>query len=173
MNIFILDSNPTQAARFHCDKHVVKMILETAQLLGNAHHHLDPKAEYLSQLYKPTHINHPCSIWVRKNKSNYSWTYELWSELLVEYEKRYLKIHAASRLDSYLFQIPLGMRFAPRSEFAQALPKSLQSFDPVKSYRDYYCIHKAKMAKWNNRTPVPNWFVDRSSEAPNFPFDSP
>ena len=41
MNIFYLDTRPKEAAMMHCDKHCVKMILETAQLLSTAHRELD------------------------------------------------------------------------------------------------------------------------------------
>jgi len=41
MNVFYLDRNPITAAQMHCDKHVVKMILEYAQLLSTAHRLLD------------------------------------------------------------------------------------------------------------------------------------
>ena len=41
MNIFYLSTNTDECARYHCDKHVVKMILETAQMLSTAHRVLD------------------------------------------------------------------------------------------------------------------------------------
>jgi hypothetical protein len=72
MNIFYLDKSPYTCARYHCDKHVVKMILETAQLLCGAHWATGGTAQY-----KPTHLNHPCAIWVRKSLSNYKWLCEL------------------------------------------------------------------------------------------------
>jgi hypothetical protein len=41
MNIFYLDKDPIKAAEYSCDKHVVKMILESAQMLCTAHRVLD------------------------------------------------------------------------------------------------------------------------------------
>ena len=71
MNIFYLDRDPHEAARLQCDKHVVKMILETAQLLSTAHNELDG-----GQIaYKTTHKNHPSAVWARKSLDNYLWLY--------------------------------------------------------------------------------------------------
>ena len=69
MNIFYLDRNPILAADKQCDRHVVKMILETAQLLSTAHYELDGE----SPAYKPTHKNHPSAVWVRKSLDHYLW----------------------------------------------------------------------------------------------------
>ena len=70
MNIFYLSRSPVEAAKMQCDKHVVKMILETAQLLSTAHHELDGA----SVAYKPTHKNHPSAVWVRSSSDHYRWT---------------------------------------------------------------------------------------------------
>ena len=68
MNIFYLDRNPVVAAQMMCDKHVVKMILESAQILSTAHRVLDgdEHADNVG-MYKMTHKNHPSTIWVRAN----------------------------------------------------------------------------------------------------------
>ena len=69
MNIFYLTHNPMECAEQHCDKHVVKMILEYAQLLSTAHRLLDNN----QKVYKTAFKNHPSTIWTRENKSNYRW----------------------------------------------------------------------------------------------------
>ena len=83
MNIFYLDSSPRTCARYHCDKHVVKMIVETAQLLCGAHWATGGKAQYLAM-----GLNHPCGIWTRKSLSNYKWLCELGVNLCLEYTRR-------------------------------------------------------------------------------------
>ena len=94
MNIFYLDKDPVIAAQMHCDKHVVKMILESAQLMSTAHRFLDgDRYADKNGLYKLTHKNHPTAIWVRKSKENYMWTWNLLDALLQEYTKRYNKHH--------------------------------------------------------------------------------
>ena len=90
MNIFILDENPKKCAEYHNDKHVVKMILETAQLLCGVHHMVESK---LDVPYKLSHKNHPCSIWARECIENYVWLCDLGMELCLEYTYRYGKRH--------------------------------------------------------------------------------
>ena len=79
MNIFYLHENPQRCAEMHCDKHVVKMILETAQLLSTAHHEID--GEPSIECYKATHKNHPSAVWARENRSNYIWLWNLLNSL--------------------------------------------------------------------------------------------
>lgn len=74
MNVFALDLSPKTAARYHCDAHVVKMILETTQMLSTAHWMRGTRGPY-----RPTHANHPCSVWVRESTANYKWLHELGS----------------------------------------------------------------------------------------------
>jgi len=89
MNIFVLHESPVAAAKMHCDKHCVKMVLETAQLLSTAIHMTG--GEYGP--YKPTHKNHPCSIWARTSKANFGWLKHLGMELCWEYSYRYGRMH--------------------------------------------------------------------------------
>jgi hypothetical protein len=98
MNIFVLDNDTRLAALYHCDKHVVKMILETAQLLCTAHRELDgdERAARLS-FYRATHKNHPCAKWARETRANYLWLYDLLKWLLHEYTFRYSKVHKVER----------------------------------------------------------------------------
>ena len=123
MNIFWLSLNLVLCAQYHCDAHCVKMILEYAQMLCTAHHVLDgtkkeifnakgkqlnPKYIHENEiLYKATHINHPCSIWVRKSSENYLKLYNLFSLLCKEYTHRYKKIHKTEqKLLEFLKNIP-------------------------------------------------------------------
>lgn len=99
MNIFILDENPVLAAQYHCDKHIVKMATEYAQILSTAHWKmksqitLDPA--FSSALYKPTHVNHPCVEWAAAHNQNYLWLWDLYDAVGNEYWKRYGKQHKA------------------------------------------------------------------------------
>ena len=96
MNIFFLDWDPEVCAQYHVDKHVVKMILESCQLLYTCHWTAlaDGTPEYLASTpngtgYKPTHRNHPCSIWLRESLDNYLWLLRLARALVDEYHFRY------------------------------------------------------------------------------------
>jgi len=90
MNIFYLDKNPSIAAKYHCDKHVVKMILESVQMLKLAHGQ--------GKGYR----NHPCSIWVRESIQNYRWLASLALSLCREYNYRYCKNHKYESIIRYL-----------------------------------------------------------------------
>jgi len=153
MNIFLLDENLEKCAQYHVNRHVVKMILESAQLLCSAHHicgELEPP-------YKLAHKNHPCSIWVRKSLSNYLYLCELGLELSKEYTFRYGKHHKSTDVIQWclnnLPNIPdIGFTFP-----ALAMPEQYKSNSYVESYRKYYIYEKNKIADWKNRE-IPYWF---------------
>lgn len=156
MNIFALSDQPRTAARFHCDKHVVKMPLETAQLLCTAHRILDG-ADAQAELYKATHVNHPCAIWVRASMGNYIWTYMLFDALGKEYQHRYGKTHKSWRdLRGPLAKVPENIPQNGRTPFALAMPECYRHADPVEAYRAYYRQDKAHLHAWRNRD-VPEW----------------
>lgn len=156
MNIFVLDYNPRLAAEYHCDRHVLKMVLETAQLLSTAHEHYGTWQE---GMYKPTHKNHPCSIWVRESRDNYIWTLNLGLWLLYEYEKRYKKIHKTSQVMELLRTPPKKLHYSRLTRFAQAMPEEYQREDAVEAYRTYYMLDKAPICTW--KTKIPWWFTHR------------
>jgi len=155
MNIFILNWYPDICAKQHCDKHVVKMIVETAQILSTTHHVCGSLVNK-DRLYKKTHVNHPCARWVRESVSNYVWTWCLLSCLCKEYTFRYNKTHKTESLVNLLMQAPF-VPAGPITEPAQAMPDKYKDSDPVKAYRDYYIGEKKAFAKWTNRS-VPEWF---------------
>lgn len=140
MNIFVLHRHPRLAAKRHCDKHVVKMILETAQLLYSAHHVLGP-GELPEGAYKKSHANHPCAIWVRESLSNYKWLAELGWHLCKEYQYRYgeTKIHKTERHIVWLRSNPPStIPNVPKTRFRQAMPDDYKHDDPVIAYQTYY-----------------------------------
>lgn len=183
MNIFYLHHDAETCAQMHNDKHVVKMILEYAQLLSTAHRVLDGVEEQAlsksgrkqkvwrlnddrdAHIYKASHINHPSAKWVRHNISNYSWLFAMWVELLREYTYRYDKVHSSERLVEHLVNIPKNIptnngwtapwRAMPE-EFK--VPRSTPNYT-IESYRAYYLGAKVKMCRWTNR-PMPQWFAD-------------
>lgn len=162
MNIFILDIDPFKAASMQCDKHVVKMILESAQMLCTAHRELDGTEELLGvRLYKSTHKNHPCSVWVRESKTNYMWLHSHFIALCDEYTKRYSKVH----LTDTKFRRSLSI--APKnipvinglSPFRMAMPDEYKSDNIVESYRNYYQSKtKAFNMKWT-KSSIPEWLT--------------
>lgn len=184
MNIFYLSTTPQQAARDHLDKHVVKMILEYAQILSTAHRVLDGKQETILSdsgrrqkvytlsdsrnvdLYKATHTNHPSAVWARQTACNYEWLYKLFTETCDEYTYRYGRIHLTdSKLRGVLKHHPnsIGKSIAWTCP-TPAMPDECRiSGDSLASYRKYYIDKKADMAKWTNREP-PEWFINGIKE---------
>lgn len=152
MNIFVLDEDIVLCARYHLDKHVVKMPLESAQMLSTGVLFHGGVARY-----KTVHKNHPCTIWARETKSNFKWLADLGVELCREYTFRYGKVHKCLEvirecLDR-LEVIPDG----PLTPFAQAMPEEYKKDNPVEAYRAFYTGAKRKFATWKNRE-VPEWF---------------
>jgi hypothetical protein len=147
MNIFFLSKNPKEAAIYHCDKHVVKMIVETAQLLYAAHWILGTSREDLPEnAYKLTHKNHPCSVWARDSLTNYLWLCSLGWWLCKEYTFRYGKTHKTEAHILWLFkntpkQIPYHLTM---TEPAQAMPDEYKENDPIEAYRKFYIESKFK-----------------------------
>lgn len=157
MNIFILHKNPKIAARYHCDKHVVKMMTESVQLLSNTLHFLNLPAPY-----KKTHYNHPCSIWARSSLQNYQWLCKLAEALGQEFEYRYGKKHQAHLTfrAKIPYQVPLPN--CGLTEFANATPYK-NAKDLVKAYQKYYIYHKKHIAKWSKRR-KPQWYKKRNEK---------
>lgn len=170
MNIFVLDKNPTRAAQMHCDKHVVKMSIEYAQLLSTAHHLLARGDEtYLSHIYKATHSKHPATLWVAAHPAHYAWTLNLAEATWAEYTYRYGKIHASSRLQPWLSKVPRDiLALGPITPPPQCMPVQYhvlsESRDPwnwqhtITAYQQYYCYEKSRFATWTKRC-TPDWFV--------------
>ena len=145
MNIFYLHDCPMVSAKAMTNKHVVKMILETAQLLSTAHHVLDDTiSPFRDILYKKTHQNHPSAIWVRESHENYEWTYEHFVALCDEYTKRYGKIHATEKkLKDKLYHLPLNIPLKKRTPIKLAITnKDYHLSNPIDSYRTYYTHEK-------------------------------
>lgn len=160
MNIFYFYPCPTLSAQAQPDKMLVKMPLETAQMLSTAHRELDGD-EYAdaNNLYKRAYWNHPCTIWARETKKNYLWLYKHFIALGNEYYYRYQKRHASLVKLAYPLgtppkNIPEGNLTPP----ALAMPDQYKTKDPVESYRNY-CIAEKTYAQWNKNRPKPNWWT--------------
>lgn len=172
MNIFFLDRDPAIAARLHCDKHVVKMILESAQLLSTAHRILDGEDKILTDeredvLYKATHVNHPSAVWTRSGVDQYRWVHDLLYFLIYEYRARYGKSHKTEKLQPHLLNAPYNINWEePWTDPPQCMPEDVQQDNPVLAYRDYYAKYKSDIAKWAHG-PEPVWWnetIQRLSE---------
>ena len=162
MNIFYLDHDPYVAAQMHCDQHVHKMLLETAQMLCTAHH--ERGVWPIAGLYQPTHTNHPSNKWVRSGRAAYEWTYSLFEGLCDEYRHRYGKPHATElKLLDKLWALP-ALGDAEWQEPPQCMPDEFKSNDTVQAYRAFYIHDKSRFARWAKSRPMPEWFAAGSNQ---------
>ncbi len=145
MNIFFLSFNARIAAEHHCDKHVVKMILETAQLLYSAHWLTDP-SRLPAGAYKLSHMNHPCAIWTRESLANYLWLCDLGYWLCQEYRFRYGdKTHKTERHIDWLRANPPAIKDVGVTTIRLAMPDEYKRPNPVEAYQTYYVENKLKL----------------------------
>lgn len=178
MNLFYLHEEPETSAKLHCDKHVVKMIIEYAQMLSTAHRMLDGKP-YVSQtlggrriqrwrldpdrediLYKASHINHPSTRWVRENAIQYQYALDMFTCLCDEYTFRYEKEHPTdTKLRNILNCLPENITLGEWSEPPQCMPDDVKvPGDSISAYHKYYKEYKTPFARWTGR-PVPEFMM--------------
>ncbi len=153
MNIFFLDKDIQRCARYHCDQHVIKMILESTQILSTVLHLNKIKAPY-----KPSHEKHPCVLWAAKSLQNWIWLRELVFALNDEYKYRY-----DSLTNHKSFEVAKKLKFPPLPslgllEHPQVMPEEYRiPKNPIKAYRNFYILSKSKFATWRKRK-IPNWY---------------
>jgi hypothetical protein len=152
MNIFKLDESPVVSAEYACDKHVVKMTLESAQMLCAIH----PEG---SAPYKRSHYNHPCTKWVRESQGNYEWLLLHAYALCNEYTLRYDKVHKTEKVIEWCDNNRPDLPSVGLTEQPACMPEYCQVESVVESYRNYYNNEKSSFAKWTKRK-KPEWFKE-------------
>lgn len=175
MNIFVLDTEPEACARYHCNKHISKMIVEHCQILGSiaytargVQRKKEITPDFVNQVFpdfprkedgnpKPYGIgypNHPCTKWASKSLGNYRWLTDLTHQMCLEYTRRYGRKHAGEEINRWYASNHPELPMLGITEFAQAMPEDCKNQDAVKAYRDYYIRYKSHFAKWpKDRTP--------------------
>ena len=147
MNIFYLDKCPVKAAQVQYNKHVVKMILESAQMLCTAHHCYGDKDQVKNVPYKQAHLNHPSTVWTRRSKSTYMWLYNHMIALGDEYKKRYGKTHLSiTKCKDFLAVPPRHIQGDDWCQPPQAMPDEYKDECSIKAYWNYYIGEKHVVA---------------------------
>ena len=154
MNIFYLHPNPDVCATHHCDKHVCKMIIETAQMLSQAHWATRGKGPYKRL---KTHANHPCILWVQISMENYDWMVELGAALCHEYTKRYGRIHKTQQHIEWLTMNRPKLPDEGFCEPPQCMPDEYKGDNTIEAYRELYRKEKSRFAKWKLGN-IPEWY---------------
>lgn len=150
MNIFVTHPEPNACAKVLDDKRVVKMVLETAQMLSTALHVHGYDGE--DQIYKPTHINHPCTKWTRATRSNYLWLRNHFGALCMEHTNRYSKIHASNRLVRAFL---LGEKHIPDGDLTP-FPQCTPNYEDIPNIYQAYQLYLVN--KWTNDKRKPTWY---------------
>ena len=162
MNIFVTNEDPILSARDLCDRHVPKMLLESAQMLNNAHHLLgNPN----NATYRKLMVNHPCSIWTVKSKGNFEWLLEHAKTIAAEYTKRFGKIHLSEQCVYKCQSLIHTLRFpqVQKTDHVQVMPLIYRNSNTVTAYRSYIKAGKS-FAKWDKGTCKPDWYDDHKVE---------
>jgi hypothetical protein len=163
MNIFVLDEDPYASARMMCDKHIPKMVVESAQMMASAlrRHGATDEDMPLTKSgtpYKGGYQHHPCTVWAGENQENFDWLADHAYKLLSEYWKRFDKEHACTEPIIHMYNMELDLPEGELTPFAQAMPDEFKHEDAVQAYRAYY--HSKTFAKWEKGTPAPDWWME-------------
>ena len=182
MNIFILSECPIEAAQLQCDKHINKMVVESAQMLSTAHrmidghveklpsksgkrlvsHYIHPNSELDNILYKAVHHYHPCTTWTMQTSSNYEWHYQHFVALAQEFTYRYEKQHRSYiLLKDVLKNSPKNIPIGPQTDWPLAMkdfPECMFMGEAVRSYRAFYQTKQERFKMVWSKRPVPDWF---------------
>ncbi len=156
MNIFYVDSDPVSAAKQLCDQHILKMQIESAQMLCTAHWETGGSAPY-----KRAHKNHPSTIWARQSIEHYRWLVKHGLAICEEFTNRYGKPHKTTEVLKWLEQnepnIP-SIGFTPPP---QCMPDEFKRKDTIEAYRIFYIEDKIKVKNlnWKKQNIVPNWYI--------------
>lgn len=167
MNIFVLESTPEASAGSHCDKHVVKMCVESTQMLTCAYHLTGhtfegfPRRNDLGMIapYRMTHVNHPCTRWACLNSTNFEWLLRLNEGLTFQFRARYSgHPHSVERILWWMRRNPPRLPSGRLTPFVQAMPREFRSNDPIQAYRLFYASKAARMnLTW--RYGAPSWYT--------------
>lgn len=136
-----------------CDQHVVKMPIETAQMLSTA-----ARALGTSVGYAPTHARHPCTVWVGAARPNFEWALRHGLALCEEYTYRFHRQHTAQSVLEDVAAATILLPILPPSPFVQVMPKAYKRQDVVDAYREFYTVSKRVFARWRNGRPPPTWW---------------
>jgi hypothetical protein len=183
LNIYIVSGDPREAAKFLCDVHVGKALTMSAHILCTVSHHWRNQTEVLrisdelegtsdklpgwaEPPLPPSNQDHPCVLWARGHYDNFWWLTKHAMELVSEFKFRFAEEHRLAEVIRWCARAAapppmtgLGSSVTP---FAQVMPDWIRSDNPVHSYRLFYALEKADIAKWTRRREPPWWKKYRS-----------
>ena len=159
MNIFALYPSPIESARAHCDQHIHKMILESAQIVSTAFHNRKYSSSWL---YKPAYQKHPCTIWTSANNHNISWLLNLATELASIRKELNRPTHSSSDVINYCMEY-ISKEF-PYATWAVADtpvfagPAHIKYLTSLSIYEKYQMYYRYKTKMWALDSRLMTWY---------------
>ena len=159
MNVFVVNECPKISGHALLDKHVIKMPLETAQLLCTV-----ARKRGFEAPYKSTHANHPATLWLGQSSSNWNWLCEHGLAMSEEYTYRYGKVHKCQAIIQMMKDRTLEIwgdnaPYTEHTPFVQCMPDEFKRENPIEGYQAYYMGAKSEIAKWKIPSTKPDWFI--------------
>lgn len=170
MNIFVLDKDANNCAKYLCNVHLNKMLIEHSQMLANCYSKESlltaPKTQS-GNIRKYSYYNHPASIWCRQSLENFKWLWYYSQCIIQERQLRGFNQHFCETFIDWIVSrrpdnITDSEELTPNP---LCMPDQYKQQDPVESYRQYYINDKQfnKSGKWmlkyTNRE-IPHWFPE-------------
>lgn len=184
MNIFILHEDPKIAAQQHCERHVLKMIIEHTQMMAAAYYHtlgISRKKEILENEekvhnlfrgfprkdengkenpYKISHVNHPCTVWTRESLTNFYWLLDCTKAMCEEFTYRYSGKHSVEAIIDWMYENPPKLEDIGLTPFAQAMPDFYKGNNAIEAYHKYYAFKTTYMkVNWKLEERIPSWWT--------------
>jgi hypothetical protein len=163
VNFFYLDKDPKKCAKYYCNKHILKIPIEIAQILSKIHYELNSKIDY-SKIYKNSSVVKNTLgpyCWIKESLDNYFWASKLGLELINEYKIRYNKTeHKTESILQYLYKNPPNLPKVKGTKFKGTNKYDMFQFvsdDPIICAQYNYAEMKCINDKWNEDGP-PDWF---------------
>lgn len=165
VNFFYLDQDPKKCAKYYCNKHIIKIPIEIAQILSKVHHELNSNIDF-SKIYKNSIVvNNSIGPyqWIKESYDNYIWACKLGLELINQYKLRYNKEnHKTEIILLFLFNNPPKLSKKGITKFIGTNKYDMFQFisnDPVICARYNYAEMKCTHDKWNKEVSPPDWFI--------------
>jgi hypothetical protein len=159
MQLFILDYEPCVSAQMMSDCHIIKMCLETAQILSSVR--FNKGFEHNEIIPKPYNTKHPV-ITAIDNQEKINWLLDYNRAIHSEYVYRFNKHHAYFKLIEFYEHLrDNSIKYYDKSKLNFA--RDFKDFtttktDLIESFREYYKMKKSIIKRWKyTKRSEPEW----------------
>lgn len=161
MNIFVTHPSPAVSALWLDDSRLNKMILESAQMLSTAIRTVtDNDASICEGLYRKTHTNHPCNIWVRETRANFMWLVAHASTMANYKATRDGKRHRSMEIIVNALRRSRVIPEGEQTPFANSAANQDHGVDFKSEPNTYSAYRKYLVARWLSDKRMPTWKGD-------------